>query len=154
MHGSQLMSEEKKKNSEWIFQIFFIAHTKIFCFVCKKKWHIICVVSSSQPKQYSVIFLCNPETPKVRLMGSRDFSTLGVSEMCFQALVLQVPQCSSSHVLYDQITPEERTCLSEAVQSYSKVAQEVLYVEIPNTKSVKGLGGIMFSKCKMCKSLL
>lgn len=48
---------------------------------------------------------------------------------------------------------EERTCLSAELQTYSKVVQEVLYVQIPKTKGVKGLKGVLFSRFSVCKSL-
>ena len=49
---------------------------------------------------------------------------------------------------------EERTCLSAELQTYSKVVQEVLYVEIPKTKGVKGLRGLeLFSRFSVGASL-
>lgn len=81
------------------------------------------------------------------LMGSH----LGVAEKCLQALFF------TGLIMLEPSRPlrpnnlEERTCLSEEVQPYGKVAQEALYVQIPIAKSVRGLQGMMFSKYSMCR---
>lgn len=107
--------------------------------------------SPFQTRQHLTIFLCSPETPERKLMGSRDRSTFeGYCEVfpssLFTEPIMLQPSCP--------LRPNnlgEKTCLCAEVQTYCKVAQEGLYVQIPETKSVKRLKGIM-SISVVCES--
>lgn len=76
----------------WITNRFdFLLRAHTFRWQKNTLWYVIYTEPPCQTKQYLIIFLCNPETPERRSMGSRDRSTLGVAEKCFQALFLLVP---------------------------------------------------------------
>lgn len=79
-----------------------------------------------------------------------DRSTLGVAEKCFQSSIFTGPIMLQPSCPLRTNNLEERACLSEEDQTYNKVAQEALYVQIPKTVS---RGSRESFSVSMCKSL-
>lgn len=157
MHRTQQLPEMRKtfpvahsvnNKSVWLF----IARTHIS--LAKKHVMICYLYGTSMPNQTVFdYFSLQPRDPWKEVNGVPWPFHLGGCWEVFPSSLFIGPIMLQPSCPLRANNLEERTCLSKEVQTYSKVAQEALYVQIPKRKSVKGLRGIMLSKYNMCKSL-